>query len=320
MNTESTGCLPNFSGLKILLTGAHGFIGSRLYSVLANTDAEVHAVSRAPKASEVGKSRWWYGDLVDINTVRNVLSASKPDVIFHLAGCAAGARDVKLVLPTFHSNVITTINLLTVAAETGCRRIVLPASLEEPEVTSEALVPSSPYAASKWASSVYARMFHALYQTPVVIARIFLTYGPGPENQNKLIPYVIRSLLHGKAPRLTSGQRLVDWIYIDDVVDGLLAAAQAPDIEGSTIDVGSGRLVSIRELVEKIANLVGSDVAPLFGAVSDRTFEQVRVADVACAYEKLRWKSKATLEEGLGQTVSWYRKRLRGNEEPARLQ
>lgn len=310
ISAESLGSLAKFSGLKILLTGANGFIGSRLYHFLSKTDAEVHTVSRTPQAAHVHRSGWWSGDLVNIRTMRAILSTVEPDLIFHLAGRAVGGRELDNVLPTFHSNLATTINLLTVAAEIGCRRIVLPASLEEPEVGSESVIASSPYAASKWASSVYARMFHALYQTPVVIARIFITYGPGPERHNKLIPYVIRSLLQENAPKVTSGQRLVDWIYIDDVVDGLLAAAQAPDIEGSTIDVGSGTLVSIRELIEMIARLVRCDVAPVFGAVSDRPLEQVRVADAASAYERLGWKSKISLEEGLRHTIDWYRTQL----------
>ena len=310
MNAESLGSLPGFSGLKILVTGASGFIGSRLYHSLRKNDAEVHAVSRTPPAADIDRFSWSCGDLVNIETVRSILSAVKPDVIFHLAGRAAGARELDLVLPTFHSNLVTTVNVLTVASEIGCRRIVLPASLEEPESACATTNPSSPYAVSKWATSVYARMFHALYQTPIVIARVFLTYGPGPENQNKLIPYVIRTLLEGHAPKLTSGQRLVDWIYIDDVVDALLAAAQTPAIEGSTIDVGSGSLVSMRELIERIVKLVGGDVAPLFGALPDRPLEQVRVADVASAYEKLGWKSKTSLEEGLSQTVDWYRSQL----------
>jgi UDP-glucose 4-epimerase len=307
MSVES---LSKFSGLKILVTGASGFIGSCLYHFLRKNNAKVHAVSRTPPTAETDRLSWSCGDLVNIETVRNILSAVKPDVIFHLAGRAAAARELDLVLPTFHSNLVTTVNMLTVASEIGCRRIVLPASSEEPESVSVTTIPNSPYAVSKWTTSVYARMFHELYQTPIVIARVFLTYGPGPENHNKLIPYVIRTLLQGHAPKLTSGQRFIDWIYIDDVVDGLLAVAQTPAIEGSTIDVGSGRLVSIRELIEKIVELVGGDAAPLFGTLPDRPLEQVRVANTAEAFEKLGWKSKTSLEEGLGRTVDWYRGQL----------
>jgi nucleoside-diphosphate-sugar epimerase len=234
----------------------------------------------------------------------------KPEVIFHLAGHAAGARNLELVLPTFQSNLVTTVNVLTVATEIGCHRIVLASSMEEPEHPTD--VPSSPYAASKWASSAYGRMFHALYQAPVVVARVFITYGPG-EKPTKLIHYVIRSLLQREAPKLSSGQRQVDWIYIDDVVDGLLAAAHVPAVEGCTIDVGSGNLVSIRSIVEHLVRLIDPQIEPLFGTLAERPFEQVRMADTARSYAIMGWKPATSLEEGLERTVDWYRRQLKAS-------
>lgn len=299
----------SLSGLKILVTGAGGFIGSRLYHYLCETGAEVHAVSRSFWSPHEHGVRVWQGDLTDSATVRNLFRVVKPDIIFHMAGWAVGARDLSLVFPTLQSNLVTTVNVLTAATEIGCQRIVFPASLEEPdsEVNS---IPSSPYAAAKWASRAYARMFYQLYQTPVVIVRVFLTYGPGPEKQNKVIPYVIRSLLQGEPPKLTSGQRLVDWIYIDDVVSGLIAAAQAPGVEGDTIDLGSGILVSIQSTVQQIVRLVGTEIEPMFGALPDRTFEQVKVADTASAYAKLGWQPLTSLEKGLECTVAWYKEQM----------
>jgi UDP-glucose 4-epimerase len=99
-------------------------------------------------------------------------------------------------------------------------------------------VPCSPYAAAKWSVSGYARMFRALYQIPVVIAKIFMVYGSGQTDHTKLIPYVILSLLRGEAPRLSSGVRLVDWIFVDDVVDGLIGCAQTHGIDGRTVEFG----------------------------------------------------------------------------------
>ena len=297
-----------FSGQKILITGASGFIGPHLCRRLCGTGAEVHTVSRTLHTTAISNLHCWQGDLADIETVRDLCDKVKPEVIFHLAGHAAGARNLELVLPTFHSNLATTVNVLTVATEVGCRRIVLPGSLEEPEQTTA--VPSSPYAASKWASSAYGRMFHALYQAPVVIARVFITYGPG-DKPTKLIPYVIRSLLQGEAPKLSGGQRQVDWVYVDDVVDGLLAAAHAPAVEGCTIDVGSGNLVTIRSIVDRLVGLIDPQIEPLFGAIADRPFEQVRVADTAKSGSLMGWQPVTPLEEGLERTVDWYRRQLR---------
>lgn len=299
--------LDQLANQRILVTGASGFIGPHLCRRLCGDAAEVHAVARRPPTDEKNRLRWWQADLGDIAVVQKLLTNIKPDVIFHLAGHALGGRDLALVLPTFHGNLTTTVNVLTVAAELGCRRFVLASSLEEPDGAE--VVPSSPYAASKWASSAYARMFQELYQMPVVLVRIFMTYGPG-QDPRKLLPYVIHSLVRGENPKLTSGQRQIDWVYIEDVVEGLLAAAQAPGIEGKTVDVGSGTLVSIRTLVEHLACLINPQIKPLFGALTDRPLEQVRVADTARTSAMIGWKPTTALEEGLMRTVSWYERQL----------
>ena len=90
-------------------------------------------------------------------------------------------------------------------------------------------------------------MFHALYHTPVTILRLFMVYGPGQQDLSKLVPYVTLSLLKGEMPRVSSGMREVDWIYVDDVAAGYLAAATATGVEGSTmcpavirVDTGTG--------------------------------------------------------------------------------
>ena len=150
-------------------------------------------------------------------------------------------------------------------------------------------------------------MFHALYQLPVVILRLFMVYGPEQQDLRKLIPYVTLCLLRGEAPELTSGQREVDWIYVDDVVDGLIAAAEASNVEGKTIDIGSGELVSVRNVVEDLTRLVNPKIDPFFGALAERPLEQVRKADVAATLAQTGWKPKTSLREGLQNTVSWYR-------------
>jgi UDP-glucose 4-epimerase len=298
------------AGGKVLVTGATGFIGAHLCRRLQAIGMEVSAISRTPRSSDTSDLQWWQGDLSDITTVRGQLHAIKPEIIFHLASHVAGARGLELVLPTFHSNLISTVNLLTAATEIGCRRMIIVGSLEEPAPGDAETIPCSPYAAAKWASSTYARMFYALYQTPVVIARLFMVYGPDQPDRHKLIPYAIDMLLRGQAPRLSSGQRLIDWIYIDDVVDGLLAAALAPNVEGQTVDLGSGALIPIHEVVRQLVTLVGARVAPVFGALPDRMMEQVRAADTTAAYAVLGWRPSTPLEQGLRKTVEWYRTQL----------
>ena len=297
-------------GQKALVTGASGFIGRHLCRRLEQAGVEVHALSRNRQTASTNTVRWWQGDMGDTATAQYLFSTIEPDTVFHLASHVTGSRDLAIVAPTFHSNLLSTVNLLTAATAAGCRRVVLVGSLEEPEENGTDTAPCSPYAAAKWASTAYGRMFHNLYQTPVVIARVFMTYGPGVQDQRKLIPYVISSLLRGEAPKLMSGQRMIDWVYVEDVVDGLLAAAQRANVEGCTVDLGSGTLVSVRSVVEQIVTLLDASVAPVFGAHADRPFERERVANIDHTYAKLGWKSSTTLKDGLLYTIDWFKKHL----------
>jgi nucleoside-diphosphate-sugar epimerase len=203
---------------------------------------------------------------------------------------------------------VSTVNVLLLAAETGCR-FVLAASLTEPMPTVAEVRVGSPYAAAKWASGIYAKMFRDLYDVPVVLLRPFMTYGPG-QNESKVIPHVILSLLRGDAPKLSSGQQQVDWIYVDDVVDGFVAAACLPHAESRIIDLGSGTLASVRDIVEQLVRLTGASVEPLFDALPDRIHEPARVANLADARTILNWQPRIALSEGLARTVEYYRNKL----------
>ena len=222
------------AGQRVLVTGASGFIGSHLCERLVQAGAEVHGLSRQPRTGATVPMRWWQGDIAAAETVRSVFREVHPHTVYHLASHVMGAPALEHVLPTFHGNLESTVNILTAAAEMGCSRLVLTGSLAEPEPLRGEAFPSSPYAAAKWASSAYARMFHALYGVPTVIARVFMVYGPAQTDLTKLIPSVILSLLNGESPAITSGDRLVDWIFVSDVIDAYLALAQAGGLEGRT--------------------------------------------------------------------------------------
>lgn len=311
---------------RVLITGASGFIGTALCRRLITSGVEVHGVSRSPTARADAQNRWrpvsgdmgpgvqvshvnwWNADLIELETVRGLTRAIRPDVIFHLASLVTGSRNLEMVLPIFQSNFLTAFNLLISTAENSAGRIILAGSFEEPNDVGS--VPCSPYAAAKWSASGYARMFQVLYQVPVVNAKIFMVYGPGQADHAKLIPYVITSLLRAEAPKLSSGLRLVDWIYVDDVVEGLIKCAQTPGIEGRTVELGSGELHSIREIVEKLVDLVPCGVDPLFGAFSDRPLERIQKADLAGSHELIRWQPSTPLETGLTRTVEWYKESL----------
>jgi nucleoside-diphosphate-sugar epimerase len=303
---------------KVLITGASGFVGSHLCRVLGNKGAEIFAVSRSERSSNYDYLNWWQVDLGNIEQVRKLVFTTQPDIVFHLASIATGRHGLEFVLPMFHGNLTSTVNLLTAATEFGgCHRIVLASSLEEPELNELAAVPYSPYGAAKWASSTYGRMFHKLYQAPVAIARLFMIYGPAQPDINKLVPYVILSLLKGEAPKISSGIREIDWIYIDDVVNGLLALAQVPNVAGCTVDLGSGSFVSIHSIVEQIVDLFGTDIQPLYGALPDRPPEPTRKAHISHTYQTLGWQPETSLENGLKQTIAWYRNYLFSNSQPS---
>ena len=251
--------------------------------------------------------RWWQADLVDPDSVKRLVDAVQPEVILHLAGEVVGDRSLDRILPTLRGNLLSTVNLLVAAAECGCRRVVLTGSIEEPNQDEPGAVPSSPYAAAKFAATGYGRMFHALYALDVVVLRVYMVYGPGQKDLRKLVPYVILSLLRGETPRMSSGRRPVDWIYVDDVVAAFVAAAGATVGGGEVLEVGSGELVTVRELVERLAPMVIPGTQLDFDSANDRPLEQVRKADTRRLEELLDWRPKVSLDEGLQRTVHWYR-------------
>jgi nucleoside-diphosphate-sugar epimerase len=297
----------------MLVTGASGFIGSHLCRRLRQAGAEVHAISRSERTEGETGLHWWQGDVTELDVLRRIVNATRPEVVFHLASHVVGAREREQVMPAFRANLTSAVNVMIAASEAGCRRVVLTGSLEEPEDGDTGPVPCSPYAAAKWAASGYARMFHALYQLDVVTLRVFMVYGPGQGDLKKLIPYVTLALLRGESPKLGNGQREVDWIYVDDVVEGFVAAAQANGRAGQTVDIGSGKLVPIRAVVEHLGRLINPDVKLQFGALPERPLERVRVADTARTQAMIGWQPSVPLEKGLKQTVDWYARRLKEN-------
>ena len=312
-----TAAHPQFSpGTRLLVTGAAGFIGCHVCRRLSAYDLQLHATSRRDAPRHAGGPTWWQADMADLAAATRIFSAVKPDIVVHLAGMTGGRIDRDLVLPAYHSLATSTANVLVLASEHGCRRVVLFGSLNEPVPSREAPIPTSPYAAAKWISSTYGRMFHALYGTPVVNLRPFMTYGPG-QARDKLIPAVTLSLLDGKRPRLASGRVRGDWVYIDDVVDAFIIAVATPGIEGLTFDLGTGSLTSQRALVDRLLAIMGTHIVPEFGAIPDRPREQEIVADTAPALERLGWRATTSLEDGLRKTAAWYRANPRADRCPS---
>ena len=294
--------MPSWRATPVLVTGATGFIGAHLARRLETLGAEVHAVSRRPVGT--GDWTWHTADLAEPAAASKLIREIRPRAVFHLASAVTGGRDVELVGPTMAGNLDGAVNLLTaVATEAPETRVVLAGSVEEPRGEG---TPSSPYAVAKWAATGYARMFHKLYGVAVTVLRVAMVYGPAQPDAKKLLPYVIQTLLRGEDPELASGTRLVDWVYVEDVVEAFLKAAQTEEAAGQVLDIGSGIQVSIRDTVELLAELVGGNARPRFGAIPDRPLDAAQVSDPAVAGQVLGWQPTTTLSEGLRRTIAWY--------------
>jgi UDP-glucose 4-epimerase len=300
----------SLAGMRVLVTGASGLIGSHVLGVIGQ-EADVVALSRFRHLDE-GDARWIVCDLEQPGTLGDVVTSVRPDVIIHLAGAVRGDRSLDAVAPTLRVNLLGTVELLEAATRVGCGRIVLSGSLfEEPAAGSPQVVPPSPYGASRWAAGAYGRMFRALFDTPVVILRPSFTYGPGQES-TKLIPHVITELLAGRSPELSSGERLMDCVYAKDVARAFIDAASLAGIEGDTIDLGSGVLTPVRQIVRVIVESVGPTAGrPVFGKLPLRPLEQQVEVDVDRAARVLGWRATTSLEDGVTATVAWFRRHPR---------
>ena len=297
-----------FAGRRVMVTGASGFLGRHLCRRLTEFDAELFAAGRGDQPDGIPTKHWCRFNWADSSQVQQAVAKVKPEILFHLAGVADGRRGREWVLPTLHGNLTATVHLLTAVADLGCQRILLAGSLEEPTENELATnPPDSPYAAAKFATSLYADLFRRLYALPVLTARIFMTYGPG-QPSHKLIPSVISTLLRKGSLQIESGERLVDWIYVDDTVEGLLSLAALSNPQSSTYDVGWGQLYSVRDVVQRLANLLEGTVPLEFAETSQRGAERVAAANLEQTKIATGWSPQITLDQGLARTVESIRR------------
>jgi nucleoside-diphosphate-sugar epimerase len=137
-----------------------------------------------------------------------------------------------------------------------------------------------------------------------------MVYGQAQQDQSKLIPYVIRCLLKGEPPRISNGQRMVDWVHVSDVADGMLRLAGRPVAVGRIVDIGTGRLISTVDLVRMICRLTRPEISPAIGAIPDRPMEPTGAADVEETRRLIDWTANVRLEDGLRQTIEWFSKNM----------
>jgi len=293
---------------RVLVVGGGGFLGSAIVERLLGLGARVVGASRATRPAD-STVEWHNADVSDAAAAAALVEVAKPQIIFHLASDSMGGRGIDLVPASLRNDVVATVNMLhaTVTNAQRVERFVMTASLEEPTGTAREPTPVSPYAAAKWATGAYGRMFRHLYGLDVRIVRPMMAYGPG-QKEYKLVPATILALLRGQATSIGSGARLVDFVYVDDVVDGMLAAALVPSLD-TTVDIGSGGLVTIQSVAEQIARQLGRTELLRFGDAA-RGDEVVRAADADHARRHLGFMAKVALPDGITRTIAWYRERL----------
>jgi len=306
--------------VRVLVTGATGFIGSHLAERLVAEEAEVTlavepGASKANVTNILDKVRVHEVDLRDGQRVRELMRECQPSKVYHLAavGVTDPGVDPRLAVQV---NVIGTLNLLEALSETECDCFVNTGTCYEyghniPPMREDQMPdPINAYAASKSAAWLFCNMYHRTLGYPVVTVRPFTVYGPR-QSGRALIPQVILHALQGEDFPMTGGEQGRDWIYVDDVVEGYIRASLAEAAVGQAINLCTGKEHTVREVVEKVLELMGNPIQPLIGALPYRRGEIWHlVGDNARARELLGWEPRVTLEEGLRRTISWYEKLL----------
>ncbi|MEZ5857071.1 MAG: NAD-dependent epimerase/dehydratase family protein [Hyphomicrobiaceae bacterium] len=186
-------CGSQYSGARVLVTGASGFIASRLAEALGRGGADVHGnARRTPPSPLPGVNMFHAADLANPDQCGNLIRTVRPDIVFHLASHVSGRQDLETVAATLNGNLVAAVNLLSSLSEAGtARAIVTAGSCEEPRDFRQAdpeTAPASPYAAAKLAASAYGGFFRKTMGLPVAHARIFMGYGPGQLDLVKLVP------------------------------------------------------------------------------------------------------------------------------------
>jgi UDP-glucose 4-epimerase len=304
-----------------LVTGGAGFIGSHLVEALAAAGRPVRvlddfstgrrdnlaAARRAPEVVE--------GDVADPAAVGRAMAGV--GLVFHLAALASVQRSVEDPAATHRVCATGTLNVLDSARRAGVRRVVYAASASaygvpqgDVQTEDEPVRPLSPYAAAKLAGELYAQAFATTYGLETVCLRFFNIFGPRQRADSPysgVIALFTDTLLAGRTPQVHGdGLQSRDFTYVADVVQALVKAAAAPGVSGGVYNVGTGRGVSVLELVAALNRLLGTDRRPAHGPARAGDVRHSR-ADIGRARRDLGYEPAVAFEDGLARTLAWYR-------------
>jgi dTDP-glucose 4,6-dehydratase len=313
---------------NILVTGAGGFIGSHLVEALVARKHRVTAFVHYNSFSRWGwldfcdpgvknKINIFPGDITDPHCVKTAMGSC--DTVFHLAALIGIPYSYHAPDSYVATNIKGTLNVLQAARDLKIKRIVHTSTSEVygtaqfvPISEQHPINPQSPYAASKAGADHLAMSFYKSFGLPVAIARPFNAFGPR-QSARAVLPTIITQLLTGNDLKLGSINTTRDLTFVKDTVAGFIRLAEVPQAAGKVVNLGSNFEISISDLVNLAAAIVGRKARIKIDLARKRpqNSEVERLwADISQARELLGWEPRIPLEDGIKQTVHWIKKNL----------
>lgn len=301
--------------MKVLLTGATGFIGSHVARLLVSEGEQVTAVIKPSShrwriADVVDSMRVIDCDISDTRYLESRLRQDVPDVCVHLAwhgwsGPSATATDNL-------SSFAASVELLRVLQEVGCRRFVGVGTCFEYDITGGTLSESTPtrptdlYGACKHSLFRAAETLSPITGMEVAWARVFLVYGPY-DDERRLVPSLALSLIRNEVARTTPGQQVRDVLHVEDAASAIWTVARSSYT--GPINVASGQPVKVVDLARHLAAVIGRPDLLRVGALPYRASEPpMLVADTRVLRETIGWVPRYDLSEGLTHTLAWWKR------------
>ncbi len=315
--------MDDLAGVRVLVTGATGFIGSHLSRRLVDAGAQVHALTSTVSSVypvrllEIRDRITLYGgNLNDCGAMASVVEQAEPEIVFHLGAYTHVGKSWDRVDECIQTNIHGTVNLLQALARTDYARFVYTSTSEvygdvEVPFREDAVVrPLSPYSVSKYAGEHFCRMLERGRSWPIVVVRPFNAYGPA-QSPDRVIPEIIVKALNGERLAMTDGLQTREFNFVGDLVEGFLLAGTVEGIEGEVFNIGGGEEVSMRNLAETVLALMGNPIIPEFGALPNRPTEIWSMrSDVTKAQSRLGLPPARPLADGLEETIAWYSREL----------